>query len=144
MHIRLALLTAALLLAPTMAEARETMHKLSIQDALNGQYKDKANLATDIPLFFGSQKPAGKIEKIREISTSRKTNAVGKTDVEACQWALFSALKALQDEARNMGGKGVVNIVSNYKHQVFASDTEFECGAGAIMAGVALKGDVIK
>jgi uncharacterized protein YbjQ (UPF0145 family) len=144
MQIRIALLTAALVLAPTMASARETMHKLSIQDALNGQYKDKAALATDIQLFFGSQKPTGKIETIREISTSRKTNAVGKSDAEACQWALFSALKALQDEARGMGGKAVVNIVSNYKHQAFESDSEFECGAGAIMAGVALKGTVIK
>lgn len=144
MQIRVALLTAALLLAPTLADARETMLKLSIQDALNGQYKEKAALATDIELLFGSQKPAGKATNIREVSTSRKTNAVGKSDAEACQWALFSALKALQDEARGMGGKAVVNIVSNYKHQVFESDTEFECGAGAIMAGVALKGTVIK
>lgn len=143
MQLRFVLLTAALLLAPTV-DARETMHKLSIQDALNGQYKEKANLATDITLHFGSQKSPGKNESIREISTSRKTNAVGKSDVEACQWALFSALKALQDEARAMGGKAVINIVSNYKHQEFSSDTEFECGAGAIMAGVALKGTVVK
>lgn len=144
MHFRIALLTTALLLAPTLVEARETMHKLSIQDALNGQYKDKAQLGTDIQLFFGSQAPTGTVNAIREITTSRKTNAVGKTDAEACQWALFSALKALQDEARGMGGKAVVNIVSNYKHQVFQSDSEFECGAGALMAGVALKGTVVK
>ena len=38
----------------------------------------------------------------------------------------------------------VVNIESNYKNRQFSSETEFECGAGAIMAGVALKGTLVK
>jgi hypothetical protein len=37
-----------------------------------------------------------------------------------------------------------VNIVSYYRKQVFASDTLYECHAGAIIAGVALKGTVVK
>jgi hypothetical protein len=38
----------------------------------------------------------------------------------------------------------VVNIRSNYKRKLFASTTEFECGAGAVIAGVVLKGEVVK
>jgi hypothetical protein len=38
----------------------------------------------------------------------------------------------------------VVNIESNYKNRQFSNETEFECGAGAIMAGVALKGTLVK
>ena len=38
----------------------------------------------------------------------------------------------------------VVNIKSNYKHHEFSSSTEFECGAGNIIAGVALKADLVK
>jgi hypothetical protein len=34
--------------------------------------------------------------------------------------------------------------VSNYKNVETASETEFECHDGAIMSGVALKGDFVK
>ena len=65
-------------------------------------------------------------------------------DQEACEWAFLSAIKALQERAQKDGMNAVVNITSNYKHQSFASKTEFECGAGNIMAGVALKADIVK
>lgn len=38
----------------------------------------------------------------------------------------------------------VMNISSYYKKREFVSDTEFECGAGFVMAGVTLKGDLVK
>jgi len=38
----------------------------------------------------------------------------------------------------------VVNIKSNYKDNVVISDTEYVCGAGAIMAGVALIGTFVE
>jgi hypothetical protein len=37
-----------------------------------------------------------------------------------------------------------VNITGYYKKQPFSSQTEFQCGAGATMAGVTLKGTVVK
>ncbi|MFC5460839.1 hypothetical protein [Massilia niabensis] len=37
----------------------------------------------------------------------------------------------------------VVNIVSNYKNVEMSSDTEYECHDGAMMTGVALKGDFV-
>jgi len=43
-----------------------------------------------------------------------------------------------------VGANAVVNIVSNFKDIEMASQTEFECADGAIMAGVALKGDFVK
>ena len=33
--------------------------------------------------------------------------------------------------------------MSNYKNEVRESATEFTCGAGAVIAGVALQGDVV-
>ena len=51
---------------------------------------------------------------------------------------------ALQKRATEVGADAVVNIVSNFKDQEFASQTEYECADGAIMAGVALKGDFVK
>jgi uncharacterized protein YbjQ (UPF0145 family) len=51
---------------------------------------------------------------------------------------------ALQQRARKEGGNAVINIVSNYKNVVTSSDTEYVCGAGALMAGVAFKGRVVR
>jgi uncharacterized protein YbjQ (UPF0145 family) len=50
---------------------------------------------------------------------------------------------ALQERARKQGGNAVVNIVSNYKNVITSSETEYVCGAGGLIAGVALKGRVV-
>ncbi len=42
------------------------------------------------------------------------------------------------------GGNAVVNIRSKYGKNEFSSTTDFECGAGAVIAGVTLVGDVVK
>ena len=52
----------------------------------------------------------------------------------------LGALKALQEAAKERGANAVVDIESNYKNQVFTSATQYQCGAGGLMAGVALKG----
>ena len=98
----------------------------------------------DVPVYFAGQQHAAITSTWGEVSTSRKTNAVGKSDEEACQWALLSALKVLQENAQKRGFDAVVNVRSNYQNKEFSSATEFQCGSGAIMAGVALKGDIVK
>ena len=50
----------------------------------------------------------------------------------------------LQKRAQDVGADAVVNIVSNFNNVEFASATEFQCADGALMAGVALKGDFVK
>lgn len=50
---------------------------------------------------------------------------------------------SLQARALREGGDAVI-IHSYYKGNTFISSTEYECGAGAILAGVALVGEVIK
>lgn len=46
--------------------------------------------------------------------------------------------------AHNQGGNAVVNIKSNHKNIETVSDTDYLCGAGNVMAGVALKGTVVE
>ena len=53
-------------------------------------------------------------------------------------------MKALQEGARGVNAKAVVEIVSYYKKREFSSATEFECHVGTLMAGVALKGSYAK
>jgi hypothetical protein len=51
---------------------------------------------------------------------------------------------ALRRVRSKLGANAVINIVSYYNKKVMSSATEFECHAGAIMAGVALKGNFVK
>ena len=74
----------------------------------------------------------------------RKTNGVGKDDTFGCKWAALSALIALQEKAKQQGANAVIDIVSYYKKDVFSSPTEYECHAGAVIIGVALKGTYAK
>jgi uncharacterized protein YbjQ (UPF0145 family) len=76
--------------------------------------------------------------------TNKKTNKANKSDEEACHVAMLSGLIQLQERARKEGGNAVINIESYYKKKSYKSKDKFECHAGNIMAGVALKGDVVK
>ena len=99
---------------------------------------------SDIAFKFGKGNRGGYARTIGTDIANRKTNAVNKTDVEACNWVFLSALKALEDSARDAKASAVVEIVSFYKKNEFSSASEFECHAGSIMAGVALKGSYAK
>jgi uncharacterized protein YbjQ (UPF0145 family) len=84
------------------------------------------------------------LNKITSDKTSQRTNGFGKSAEKACNYVFLSAMLALQKRAQEVGANAVVNIVSNFKDIEMASQTEFECADGAIMAGVALKGDFVK
>ncbi|WP_340679956.1 excinuclease ABC subunit A [Paraglaciecola sp.] len=130
------------LLMSTAALAKDDRLKFSIDNVLKS---DKAkNVLYDVPLYFADQAHAKPERKLVGMTTSQKTNAFNKSDQEACEWAFLSAIKALQAKAQQEGMNAVVNITSNYKHDNFASTTEFECGSGNIIAGVALKADIAK
>ena len=99
-------------------------------------------LNPNVKLSFGSG-GKGKILK-QGLTANKKTNAFNKSDQEACEWAMLSALRTFQDRAIQEGGSKVINLTGYYKKQPFDSKTQFQCGAGALMAGVTLKGDIAK
>ena len=138
--ILLACLVGSVMMS-TNALAKDDRVKFSIEPLLSS---DKAKQALlNVPVYFAGQPHAEPTKVWGEVSTSQKTNAFLKSNQEACEWVLLSALKALQERARREGMNAVVNIRSNYKHQEFTSSEEFECGAGNVIAGVALKGDLV-
>jgi len=138
----IAVIGIAILVFSTGSMARDDIGKYQVQPLLE---TDKAKKALfDIPLYFGTQEHPASKEKYGEVMTNKKTNATWKSDQEACEWAMLSALKALQARAKKEGMNAVVNIQSYYKKREFISETEFECGAGTIMAGVTLKGTLVK
>ncbi|MEY9332135.1 hypothetical protein ABH911_002446 [Pseudomonas protegens] len=81
--------------------------------------------------------------QVTELATNKKTNAFNKSDIDACEWALQSALITLQAAAKRVGANAVTNIVSYYKHHVRKDLNTYECHAGVLMAGVALRGDLV-
>ena len=143
MYARLLAVLALAVSVSTPAMARDTRHMFPIQDALNTE-DAKEKLDPNIKLYFGNQKHPKVSKEIGRWGTNKKTNAFGKEDKVACEWVFLSAVMELQERARNEGGDAVINITSNYKGSEKSSDTEYECGAGNIMAGVALKGTMVK
>ena len=125
-----------------VADARDDRLRLPIADVLNGA-DAKAKLDPGVALYFGKQPYAPPAQRMNVTTASKKTNFFNKTDQEGCNWVFLSALRSLQESAHKMGGNAVVNIVSMYKNQEFVSDTQFECGAGNVVGGVALRGEVV-
>ena len=140
----LALIVVGSLLATASSiHGRDTKYLLPIKTAL--AIKDaQEKLDGSIKFFFGNQPTPTILAKLGTDVSNRKTNAFGKSDEKACNWAFLSAMVALEKRAQQLGANAVVNIVSYYKKDVMSSATEFECHAGALIAGVALKGEFVK
>lgn len=135
------MLVAAVVLSSGAAFARDTKYLLKIDDVL--KMPEAGRLDPNIKFYFGTGKgPKG--EARGEAVANAKTNAANKGDEEACRWVMISALAELQKKAKAVGATAIVGIESYYKKVVFSSESEFECHAGAIMAGVALRGQLIK
>lgn len=141
--VALALLISTGLLLPAASVARDTLHTYSVSEALKRGFAEGV-LLDKVRLYFAGQEHPAVSRDFGEFRTNKKTNAFNKSDKVACEWAFFSALKQLQERARDLGGDAVINIKSNYKNREFVSATEFQCGAGNVIAGVALKGSVVK
>ena len=118
---------------------------LDYVDGSDDWVKDAQNkLDGSVKFFFGNQETPKILTKLSTDVTNQKTNAVGKSDERACNWVFLSAMIQLEKRAKQLGANAVVNIVSYYQKNVMSSPTEFECHAGAIMAGVALRGEFVK
>ena len=130
-------------LASTCVFARDTVSDYSVEEALSVE-KIKDRLGTEIKFYFGNQEHGQIVKNLGEFRTNKKTNAFNKSDKEACQWVFLSALLSLKERAVREGGNAVINIKSNYKDNLTSSDDNFKCGAGALIAGVALIGTVVE
>lgn len=138
----LLLLIMSSLLMSTQAFSRDTKHFFSIEEAFaSPDFTEK--LDPSISFYFGDQPHPEVVESKGNFVSNKKTNAFNKTDEAACKWVLLSALLSFQDRVRAEGGNAVINLESYYKKDTYRSDSQYECHAGAIIAGVALKGDVV-
>lgn len=140
-HIIL-ILSALLLFYGSTALARDTVHQFSIAEVM--EKPENINKLSGVSFYFGDQGHPSVKQNYGVFNTNKKTNAFKKSDIVACEWVMMSALLQLHKRAQGMGADAVINIKSNYKNNKVSSTTKYNCGAGNIMAGVALVGEVVK
>jgi uncharacterized protein YbjQ (UPF0145 family) len=134
----------ALVFATPHASARETRVELPLQELLDSPQAKEAGIDGSVRFYLAGQKHPAVVSKMGEDVANRKTNAANKSDEEACRWVTLSVLRAFQDTAKSKGANAVIDVVSYYKKNEFRSPSNYECYAGAIMAGTALKGTYAK
>lgn len=138
------ILIATLITALSLpALARDEEQSFPIADALNAPAAQE-KLDKDVKLYFGKQKHPAVIKKFGEWGSNKKTNAFNKSDKAACEWTFLSAVLSLQERARKEGANAVIDIKSNYKSRESSSESEYVCGTGALMSGVAFKGTMVR
>jgi hypothetical protein len=138
----LAILIGATVIATT-AQARDDLLRFPIKDAMEtGDAKEK--LDSDIRFYFGAQRHPKPLRNFGTFTANKKTNFFNKSDKEGCERAFLSAMITFQDRARREGGNAVVGVKSYYRKNEFSSETEYECGAGNVVGGVTMRGDVVK
>jgi hypothetical protein len=125
------------------AEARNETRIMPVDVALNSP-EAKQVLDGSVTFYFGDSAHPAVEKNFGNFTSNKKTNSFGKSDDDACTWVLLSALKSFQDRANNEGGDAVINLKSYYKRNEVSYDKDFECHAGSFVAGIALKGDVVK
>jgi len=133
----------AVSLTSLSASAADKMLKFPVAGAMAANDAQK-RLGDSVKFYFADQPTPPVLSTITSDKTSLRTNGFGKSAEKACNWVFLSAMLQLQKRALDVGANAVVNIVSNYNDKEMASQTEFECADGAIMAGVAFKADFVK
>jgi uncharacterized protein YbjQ (UPF0145 family) len=137
------LILVAALSAPNSSTARNTKVMWPIADAM-ATPDARSRLNTGVQFFFGNGAHPAVAKSFGVYTSNKKTNGTNKSDKEACEWAFLSAMLSFQQRAVELGGNAVINIRSYYdKHEV-SSETEYECGSGALMSGVTFQGEVVK
>lgn len=146
MNRGLPILVFALLAVPaaaTFASAQDERHELPVKHALNSEV-GKAKLVKGVKVFMKGQGHPGVAKRYREFKSNKRSNALGKSDQNACDVAFLSALIALQQRAEREGGNAVIDIYSVTKDQKYQSADSYACVSGSMIANVALRGTVVR
>lgn len=123
-------------------QAGDEVHQLNFKEAVDRAVAD-GTLDGSVKFYLKGTTSGGKVIQ-KDVVTNKKTNSFAQSAASSCDWVLRSALIQLQNNAKAQGGNAVTNIVSYFKSNETSSTTNYDCYKGTIMAGVALKGDVVK
>lgn len=121
------------------AHARDDRLLLPLEEVIQMGLAD-GKLDGSVKFYLSGANTPAVQARLGEDVSNKKTNGVGKDDATACRWVALSALIAFQASAKQKGANAVVDLHSFYKRKAFQDPVNFECHAGNIVAGVALKG----
>lgn len=140
---KLLIATSLALAVAGSAHAADNVHHFNFnQGVANAVAAGAIDNSVKFSLAGAPTRPGKLIEA--GIVTNQKTNGFGKSAETSCDWVLRSALIQLHKAAKARGGNAVVNITSYYRKNESRSSTTYECHKGAAIAGVALKGDIVR
>jgi len=140
----IAAMAIVLSVLPAVSQARDTALYLPFQKVINDM-TTAGKIDGSVKFYLAGVQPKGKVTVLSAGAvTNKKTNAFNKSDTEACEWALQSAILQMYSAAKKVNANAVTNIASYYKSIERKDPQTYECHAGAIIAGVALKGDLSK
>ncbi len=122
--------------------AADTMHDFNFKEAVDRAVAD-GTLDGSVKFYLTGTKSGGKVIE-KGLVTNKKTNGFAKSAESACDHVLRSALIQFQNTAKAKGANAVTNLVSFYKSNETRSTTTYRCAKGTAIAGVALKGDIVK
>jgi uncharacterized protein YbjQ (UPF0145 family) len=134
---------ALALFASAPAEARDRRLAFDVASAIAAG-KAEGVLDGSVDFYFEGQASPRLFAEFGPAEVDQRTNVVGKPDDQACRAAMVDALVELQKGAKAKGADAVVGLRSNFKREVFSSPTQYQCGAGRLMAGVSLLGTYAK
>ena len=109
-------IAAALLVVSGAVMARDTVLEQPLQALLESRQARDAGIDGSVK-FYLAGRPVPALQRLGEVVANRKTNALNKSDENACRWVALSVLKALQAGARSHGANAVVDIFSFYLKQ---------------------------
>ena len=137
------LVAIALLCAPGLSFASDKIAHFPFANAVAAATQS-GKLDGTVKFYLAGSAPQSQVTVLKsDVSVNRKTNAFGKGDQKTCDWALQSALIALQDQAKAAGANAVVDIVSDYDNE-YRDPEKYECHVGFLMSGVIMKGKLAK
>lgn len=137
------LLCLAALTTCNVAVARDTMLMFPLYDVIRFGL-ETGKLDGTVSFHLAGANAPRVLSTLGEGVSNKKTNSMGKDDETACRWAALSALSALEGQAKQQGANAVVDLHSFYKQVPNRHATNYECHAGNIVVGVALKGNYAK
>jgi hypothetical protein len=143
--MRIVVVTSALMLSIVIAapaHSRDDKYLLPIKAALDSA-EPRQKPDGSVKFFFGKISTPPIASKLGSVTPHGKAHTRRTDDVKACNLAFVAALVDFEKHAKKAGANAVVNVVSYYKNVEMASETEFECHAGAA-AHVILRGDLVK
>lgn len=125
------------------ASAAETLHMVSIQQAL-ATPDAQTELDHKVHFYFGDAEHPPVIKDFGGLITHKENNAVTNSDNTSCNRAFLSAVVQLQTRAEELGADSVINIHSYYKQHDVSNREQAECYVGFFTSGVTLMGEFVK